>query len=63
MEEHLPASTRPEANTSQNQTRLVRVAENVTLQHTCRQIIIGRIDTDGKESTPVNFHRTGPNSH
>ena len=52
VNEQLLASPHPEARTPQDQTWLVRAVENVTIQPRFRQIIRGRLDTDGKQNLP-----------
>jgi hypothetical protein len=46
----LAASLHPEEATAQDQACIVRTTENVTVQPTYRQIILGLLDTDGKQN-------------
>jgi len=52
MDEQLSASPRTEIARPQDKCRLVRPMESVTIQPRCRQIIVGRLDSDRKSDLP-----------
>jgi hypothetical protein len=51
-DEQIPASPCCEAPTPQNGTWLVKASENIILAPRCRQIVQGRLETEGEQSLP-----------
>jgi hypothetical protein len=52
MDEQLPASPCSEATLSHEKVWFVKTVENVTVPPRCQQIIVGRLDSDGKQNPP-----------
>jgi len=53
IDEQLSASPHTEIARQQDKCWLLRATENVTIQPRCRQIIVGRLDSDGKTNLPL----------
>jgi len=52
MDEQFPASPCPEATSSHKRVWLVKAVENVTVPPRCKQIIVGRLDSEEKQNPP-----------
>ena len=52
IDEQFSASPRTEIARTEDKCWLVRATENVTIQPRCRQIIVGRLDSDRKSNLP-----------